>query len=109
KHKRYFPRGLKTRGIAHRGFRLAIKFFKLGNRVTGNMKQSEFAREHGVSRKTVTTWKTKGLVVLNDDGTVDVEKSNELLKQNRSGKYQEDSPLEKKKIPTKKVLPLLMW
>ena len=73
------------------------------------MNQSEFAQEHGVSRKTVTTWKNKGLVVLNDDGTVDVEKSNELLKQNRSGKYQDESPEIKKKIVKRKVLPHLMW
>ncbi|ENX00903.1 hypothetical protein F900_01887 [Acinetobacter modestus] len=73
------------------------------------MKQSEFARLHKVSRKTVTTWKNKGLIILNDDGTVDVEKSNELLKQNRSGKYQDESPEIKKKIVKRKVLPLLMW
>ena len=57
------------------------------------MKQSEFARFHGVSRKTVTGWKNKGWIVLNADGTVDVEESNKNIEQYRSGKYQEDSPV----------------
>ncbi len=54
------------------------------------MNQAEFARSHGVSRKTVTAWKNKDWVVLNADGTVDVEESNNNLKRNRSGKYQDD-------------------
>jgi len=72
------------------------------------MKQSEFARLHGVSRKTVTAWKNKGMIVLNDDGTVDVEKSNELLKQNRSGKYQNETEVEKKKNQFIQLLPLMI-
>lgn len=57
------------------------------------MNQAEFARFHGVSRKTVTAWKKKGWVVLNADDTVDTEKSNDNLRRNRSGKYQSDSPV----------------
>lgn len=72
------------------------------------MKQSEFARLHGVSRKTVTAWKKKGMIVLNDDDTVDVEKSNELLKQNRSGKYQNETEVEKKKNQSIQLLPLMI-
>lgn len=37
------------------------------------LSQAEFARRRNVSRKAVTTWKTKGLLVLSEDGRVDVE------------------------------------
>ncbi|UMY16647.1 hypothetical protein MMB17_18470 [Methylobacterium organophilum] len=37
------------------------------------LSQAEFARQRGVSRKAVTTWKQKGLLVVNDAGLVDVE------------------------------------
>ncbi|PRG51124.1 hypothetical protein C6T62_00135, partial [Burkholderia multivorans] len=46
------------------------------------MKQSEFAALHGVSRKTVTTWKKRGWLVFSGD-EVDVEASNALLKKYR--------------------------
>ncbi|KTT24251.1 hypothetical protein SB14R_10410 [Pseudomonas oryzihabitans] len=49
------------------------------------MKQSEFAALHGVSRKTVTTWKARGWLVFDADGAVDVEASNALL-----AKYRRD-------------------
>ena len=49
------------------------------------MKQSEFAALHGVSRKTVTTWKARGWLVFGADGAVDVEASNALL-----AKYRRD-------------------
>ncbi|WP_413506697.1 RNA polymerase subunit sigma-70 [Serratia proteamaculans] len=39
------------------------------------MNQSDFAKLHGVSRKTVTTWKARGWLVLVDDD-IDVEASN---------------------------------
>lgn len=39
------------------------------------MKQSEFARLHGVSRKTVTQWKARGWLVLDGDD-IDAEASN---------------------------------
>ncbi len=35
--------------------------------------QAEFARARGVSRKTVTGWKQKGLLVLDGEGRIDVE------------------------------------
>lgn len=35
--------------------------------------QAEFARHRGVSRKAVTTWKSKGLLVIDAEGRVDVE------------------------------------
>ena len=57
------------------------------------MNQAQFAALHNVSRKTVTKWKEKGWVVLNEDGTVDVNLSNENLRMNRSGKYQQDEPI----------------
>lgn len=37
--------------------------------------QAEFARHRGVSRKAVTGWKQKGLLVLTDTGLIDVEGS----------------------------------
>ena len=37
-----------------------------------SMTQAEFARRRGVSRKTVTTWKGQGKLVLTADGRVDV-------------------------------------
>ncbi|KER01558.1 RNA polymerase subunit sigma-70 [Photorhabdus temperata] len=39
------------------------------------MNQSEFAKLHGVSRKTVTQWKARGWLVLNGDD-IDVDASN---------------------------------
>ncbi|UPG89281.1 hypothetical protein L2Y96_18045 [Luteibacter aegosomaticola] len=44
--------------------------------------QAEFARMHGVSKKTVTTWKARDWLVLADGG-VDVKASNALLKKYR--------------------------
>lgn len=37
------------------------------------MKQSEFAALHGVSRKTVTTWKARGWLVFGADGGVNLK------------------------------------
>lgn len=48
----------------------------------GNTKlctQAEFARMHGVSRKTATQWKTRGWLVFKGE-RVDVEASNAKLK-----------------------------
>jgi hypothetical protein len=36
------------------------------------MRQAEYARYRGVSRKTVTLWKHRGLIVFNRFGVVDV-------------------------------------
>ena len=36
-------------------------------------KKADFARRHNVNRATVTKWETKGLLVLNDAGLVEVE------------------------------------
>ncbi|WP_131860284.1 hypothetical protein [Bosea sp. BK604] len=41
--------------------------------------QAEFARLRGVSRKAVTKWKSRGLLVLTDDGLVVVAATNERL------------------------------
>lgn len=43
------------------------------------MTQAEFARHRGVSRKTITHWKQRGLVVLVDGGAVDVAASEARL------------------------------
>ena len=39
------------------------------------LSQAEFARRRGVSKKAVTTWKHKGLLVLSEDGKVDVDQT----------------------------------
>ena len=44
--------------------------------------QAEFARMHGVSKKSVTGWKARGWLVMDGKG-VDVEASNEVLKKYR--------------------------
>ncbi|HBC7420849.1 TPA: hypothetical protein KEY88_003563 [Serratia marcescens] len=46
------------------------------------MNQSDFAKLHGVSRKTVTTWKARGWLVLAGDD-IDVNASNMLLECHR--------------------------
>ncbi|MFS7358658.1 RNA polymerase subunit sigma-70 [Rahnella inusitata] len=46
------------------------------------MNQSDFAKLHGVSRKTVTTWKARGWLVLAGDD-IDVDASNANIKQYR--------------------------
>ncbi len=47
--------------------------------MSATMSQAEFSRLHSVSRKTVTSWKQKGLLVLDADGKVVVEASNKAL------------------------------
>ncbi|MEX0445200.1 RNA polymerase subunit sigma-70 [Xenorhabdus sp. SGI246] len=46
------------------------------------MNQAEFAKLHGVSRKTVTAWKARGLLVMDGDD-IDVEASNANIKRYR--------------------------
>ncbi|VVP61667.1 hypothetical protein PS870_06407 [Pseudomonas fluorescens] len=46
------------------------------------MNQSDFARLHGVSRKTVTLWKARGWLVATEDG-IDVEASNAQIERYR--------------------------
>lgn len=46
------------------------------------MNQSEFAKLHGVSRKTVTTWKARGWLVLGGD-EIDVDASNAMIERYR--------------------------
>lgn len=41
--------------------------------------QAEFAKRRGVSQARVSQWKTQGLVIIADDGKVDVEQSEWLL------------------------------
>ncbi len=41
--------------------------------------QAEFSRHRGVSRKTVSVWKSRGLLVLRSDGLVDVAASDKRL------------------------------
>src|SRR5580704_7265876 len=43
--------------------------------------QAEFARLRGVSRKTVTIWKSQGRLAFTAQGLVDVARSDELLAQ----------------------------
>lgn len=48
--------------------------------------QSEFARLHGVSRKTATVWKADGYLKLKE-GLVDVEASDRVLKEHGLGRF----------------------
>jgi hypothetical protein len=45
------------------------------------VKKAEFARQRGVSRAALTAWQARGLLVLSDDGRVDVEASNARLEE----------------------------
>lgn len=47
--------------------------------MSATMSQAEFSRLHSVSRKTVTSWKQKGLLVLDEAGKVVVAASNKAL------------------------------
>lgn len=62
------------------------------------MKQYELAEHHGVSRPTVTRWKKRGLLVWNEDDSIDVEATDVLLREHRLGKFRdlpEDRVIEK--------------
>ncbi len=70
------------------------------------MNQSDFARLHGVSRKTVTMWKSRGWLIMSGDD-IDVAASNAQLEKyrksvNRPEKHKTSAP-EKKKAD--RVLP----
>ncbi|WAT03195.1 hypothetical protein O1V64_00485 (plasmid) [Rouxiella badensis] len=56
------------------------------------MNQADFAKLHGVSRKTVTTWKARGWLVMEGD-EVNVEASNANIEMHRKTV----TPAEKKK------------
>lgn len=58
------------------------------------MNQAQFARLHEVSKKTVTSWKNKGWVILNTDGSVDVELSNKNLELYRKEKNTPDDVID---------------
>jgi phage terminase Nu1 subunit (DNA packaging protein) len=58
------------------------------------MNQAQFARLHEVSKKTVTSWKNKGWVILNTDGSVDVEISNKNLELYRKEKNTPDDVID---------------
>lgn len=53
------------------------------------LSQADFARHRGVSRKAVTSWKQKGLLVLSETALIDVEQTKWSLDQrpavNRGG------------------------
>ncbi|MBK5145989.1 RNA polymerase subunit sigma-70 [Budviciaceae bacterium BWR-B9] len=53
------------------------------------MNQSEFAKLHGVSRKTVTTWKARGWLVLDGD-EINIEASNANIDRYRKTVIRED-------------------
>ncbi|MHA6685362.1 hypothetical protein [Mesorhizobium sp. A556] len=53
--------------------------------MSDTMSQAEFSRLHSVSRKTVTSWKSKGLLVIDEAGKVVVAASNKMLADNCLG------------------------
>jgi hypothetical protein len=56
----------------------------MGNNSSNTVSQSRYAEQCGVSRKTVTKWKERGLLVMAGE-LVDVEQSNAKLKRYRRG------------------------
>ncbi|MBP6083480.1 MAG: hypothetical protein KA732_19690 [Providencia sp.] len=60
------------------------------------MNQSDFAKLHGVSRKTITMWKSRGWLVIDGD-EIDVDASNENIERYRKS----PSALENKTKPKK--------
>ena len=68
------------------------------------MNQSDFARLHGVSRKTVTMWKSRGWLIMSGDD-IDVSASNAQLEKyrktiNRAGKENKVVPIKKNSMPS---------
>lgn len=67
------------------------------------MNQSDFAKLHGVSRKTVTMWKSRGWLIMSGDD-IDVGASNAQLEKyrktiNRAGKDNTVVPIKKNLMP----------
>lgn len=67
------------------------------------MNQSDFAKLHGVSRKTVTMWKSRGWLIMSGDD-IDVSASNAQLEKyrktiNRTGKDNTVAPIKKNPVP----------
>ncbi|HGY5200619.1 TPA: hypothetical protein ACNV6G_005575 [Raoultella ornithinolytica] len=67
------------------------------------MNQSDFAKLHGVSRKTVTMWKSRGWLIMSGDD-IDVGASNAQLEKyrktiNRAGKDNSVVPIKKNLMP----------
>ncbi|HBR3772570.1 TPA: hypothetical protein ME365_003329 [Klebsiella pneumoniae] len=63
------------------------------------MNQSDFARLHGVSRKTVTMWKSRGWLIMSGDD-IDVAASNAQLEKYRKSVNRADK--QKTSVPEKK-------
>lgn len=59
------------------------------------MNQSDFAKLHGVSRKTVTTWKARGWLILDGDD-IDVKASNSNIERYRKTVTRSEKKNEKK-------------
>ncbi|MBD0845696.1 MULTISPECIES: hypothetical protein [Pectobacterium] len=71
------------------------------------MNQSDFARLHGVSRKTVTMWKSRGWLIMSGDD-IDVNASNTQLEKyrktiNRQTKEKIAAPVKKNSDPSPSV------
>lgn len=62
------------------------------------MNQAEFARRHGVSRKTVTQWKERGWLVMNGR-EIDVEASEIMLEKYRKTVIREDVLPDEESLP----------
>lgn len=57
------------------------------NQKSSGVSQAQFSVIAGVSRKTVTQWKTKGFLVFLEDGTVDVDSSIAVLRDRGLGNF----------------------
>ncbi|BCP53794.1 hypothetical protein K32_24110 [Kaistia sp. 32K] len=60
--------------------------------------QAEYGRHRGVSRKTVTDWKQKGILVLDERGRVDVAKTDAALNE-RPAVYRGGVTSSRRKVP----------
>ncbi|HWJ72580.1 MAG TPA: hypothetical protein VNX29_05365 [Kaistia sp.] len=80
--------------------------------VLGFVSQAEYGRHRGVSRKTVTDWKRKGMLVLDADGRIDVAMTDLALDERpatyrggvTSGRKGNDLELPRGQVPEQRAL-----
>ena len=59
----------------------------LAERARRVMTHAQYARSHGVPRKTVEAWQARGLLVLSYDGRIDVDASDARLEEQAESDY----------------------
>ncbi|KER03315.1 hypothetical protein LGZ99_06070 [Photorhabdus temperata] len=66
------------------------------------MNQSDFAKLHGVSRKTITVWKSRGWLVMEGD-EIDVDASNANIERYRKSSSTAETKPKLKKVKKQQV------